>query len=184
MGLFGIRHKRSTYAKLKQFRHLFARKGDFICSYHGPIRSPAECVTQPSMYLFSDPMDQQHRYIDSWTPDAGVTSYGGFVNESFNDDEINCTIKWPPGCPTAGIYAKRDILLNAELLTGYGKPQWVYTINFFSHLLSERTIQEATARYSITDADQLDPHLSSFITANSPLHALPAVHPYDLPQPS
>jgi hypothetical protein len=128
-------------------------------------------------------MDQQHRYIDSWTPDAGVTSYGGFVNESFNDDEINCTIKWPPGRPTAGIYAKRDILLNAELLTGYGKPQWVYAIHFFSHLLSARTIEEATARYNITDADQLDPHLSSFITANSPLQPTQAAHPCGLPQP-
>jgi hypothetical protein len=75
------------------FRHLFARKGDFICSYHGLICSPVECVTQPFTYLFSDPTDRQHRYIDSWTTDAGDTSYGGFINESFNDDEINCTIK-------------------------------------------------------------------------------------------
>ena len=68
LGLFGIRPKKSSYAKLKHPRHLFARKGDYICSYHGPIRSVAECVSQPSMYLFSDPTDPLHRYIDSWDP--------------------------------------------------------------------------------------------------------------------
>ena len=41
LGLFGIRHKKSSYAKLKRLRHLFARKGDFFCSYHGPIRTIA-----------------------------------------------------------------------------------------------------------------------------------------------
>ena len=122
LGLFGIRPKKPSYAKLKHPCHLFARKGDYICSYHGPIPSIAECVNQPSMYLFSDPMDPQHRYIDSWDPASGVTSYGGLVNESFQDEQINCTIKWSPGHPTAGIYAKRDIILNEELLTGYGKP--------------------------------------------------------------
>ena len=35
------------------------------------------------MYLFSDPMDPQQRYIDSWDPSTGVTSYGGLDNESF-----------------------------------------------------------------------------------------------------
>jgi hypothetical protein len=60
---------------------------------HGPIRSIAECVNQPSMHLFSDPMDPQHQYIDSWDPASGVTSYGGLVNESFQDEQINCTIK-------------------------------------------------------------------------------------------
>jgi len=72
LGIFGIVPKRSSYARISKFKHLFARKGDLICSYHGPIRSPAECVTQPSMYLFSDPMDKQHRYIDSWTSDSCV----------------------------------------------------------------------------------------------------------------
>ena len=99
LGLFSIVPKRSSYARLSKFKHLFARKGDYICSYNGPLRSPQECISHPSMYLFSDPMDKQHRYIDSWTSDGGVTSYGGFVNESFNDDEINCTIKWLPTAP-------------------------------------------------------------------------------------
>ena len=105
LGLFGIRPKKSSYANSKQHRHLFAKKGDYICSYHGPIRTSAECISQPSMYLFSDPTDPHHRYIDSWDPSTGVTSYGGLVNESFHDEDINCTIKWPPGKPTAGIYA-------------------------------------------------------------------------------
>jgi hypothetical protein len=109
LGLFGIRPKKSSYANSKQHRHLFAKKGDYICSYHGPIRTSAECISQPSMYLFSDPMDPQQRYIDSWDPSTGVTSYGGLVNESFQDEDINCTIKWTPGTSTAGIYAKRDI---------------------------------------------------------------------------
>jgi hypothetical protein len=61
-------------------------------------------------------MDQHYRYIDSWTPDAGVT----FVNQSFNNDETTCTIKLHFSCPTAGIYAKQDIFL--KLLTGYGNP--------------------------------------------------------------
>ena len=102
LGLFGIRPKKSSYANSKQHRHLFAKKGDYICSYHGPIRTSAECISQPSMYLFSDPMDPQQRYIDSWDPSTGVTSYGGLVNESFHDEDINCTIKWIPGTSTAG----------------------------------------------------------------------------------
>jgi len=93
LGLFGIRPKKPSYAKLKHPRHLFARKGDYICSYHGPIRSIAECVNQPSMYLFSDPMDPQHRYLDSWNPSTRVTNYGELVNDSFHDKQINCTIK-------------------------------------------------------------------------------------------
>ena len=32
LGLFGISPKRSSYARLNKFKHLFARKGDFICS--------------------------------------------------------------------------------------------------------------------------------------------------------
>ena len=71
MGLFGIRPKHPQYTKRAHLRHLFARQGDFICSYQGPIRTPTECVTQPSMYLFSDPADPQHRYIDSWSADTG-----------------------------------------------------------------------------------------------------------------
>jgi hypothetical protein len=51
------------------------------------------------MYLFLDPMDPQQRYIDCWDPASGVTSYGGLVNESFHDEQINCTIKWTPGHP-------------------------------------------------------------------------------------
>ena len=99
LGLFGIHPKRSTYSKLAKYRHLFARKGDYICPYHGPLRSPADCTSTPSMYLFSDPSDPLGRYIDSWTPDAGVTSYGGYVNEHFQDDAINCTIKWSQARP-------------------------------------------------------------------------------------
>ena len=45
------------------------------------------------MYLFSDPLDPQQRYIDSWDPTTGVTSYGELVNKSFQDEQINCTIK-------------------------------------------------------------------------------------------
>jgi hypothetical protein len=52
--------------------------------------------------------------------------------------------------PTAGIYAKRDITLNEESLTGHGKTQWIYAIHFFSHFLSQRTIQEIKASASPT----------------------------------
>jgi hypothetical protein len=114
-------------------------------------------------------MDPHHRYIDSWDPSTGVTSYGGLVNESFQDEDINCTIKWQPGKPTAGIYAKRDISINEELLTGYGKPQWIYAIHFFSHLLSHKTIQEATARYSITNMDTMAPQLAAHISSQPTL---------------
>jgi hypothetical protein len=117
------------------------------------------------MYLFSDPLDPLHRYIDSWTPESGVTSYEGYVNEHFHDEAISCSIKWAPGHPSAGIYAKRDILLNEELFTGYGKPQWIYTLKFFSHILSPRTLQDATIRYNILSTDQLTPCLSSFISS-------------------
>ena len=93
MGLFGLQPKRSHYAKNAKYHHLFARKGDYICSYHGPLKTPAECITHPFMYIFTDPSDPLGRYIDSWTPAAGVTSYGGYVNEHFQDKQVNCTIK-------------------------------------------------------------------------------------------
>jgi hypothetical protein len=168
MGLFGLQPKRSHYAKHAKYRKLFARKGDYICSYHGPLKTPAECITHPSMYIFTDPSDPLGRYIDSWTPETGVTSYGGYVNEHFQDEQVNCTIKWTPQQSTAGIYAKRDIYLNEELFTGYGKPQWVYTIKFFAHLLSPNTIREAIKRYNILPSDQLDPCLASLITTQQP----------------
>jgi hypothetical protein len=122
MGLIGLQPKRSHYTKNAKYRQLFSRKGNHICSYHGPIRTPLECITQPPMYIFTDPSDPLGRYIDSWTPETGVTSYGGYVNEHFQNNHINCTIKWNPQHPTAGIYAKRDIYLNKELFTAYGKP--------------------------------------------------------------
>ena len=126
------------------------------------------------MYLFSDPSDPLGRYVDSWTPEAGVTSYGGYVNEHFQDKAINCTIKWAPGQPTAGIYAKRDIRLKEELFLGYGKPQWIYTLRFFAHILSPRTIQDAIARYHILPTDQLAPCFAN--QPNQP--ALPPPQPH------
>ena len=89
------------------------------------------------MYLFSNPDDPQQSYIVSWDPNLGVLSYGGYLNETFNDD-INCTIKLKPNHTQLGIYAKRDIYLHEELFTGYGKPQWLYTLFFFPNHLSPK----------------------------------------------
>jgi hypothetical protein len=75
------------------------------------------------MYLFSDPDDPQQRYSDSWDPTLRFLSYGGYLNETFNDDDINCTIKLKPNHTQLGVYAKRDIYLHEELFTGYGKLQ-------------------------------------------------------------
>ena len=113
------------------------------------------------MYLFSDPSDPLGRYIDSWSPESGVTSHGGYVNKHFQDEAINCTIMWDPGQPTAGIYAKRDICLNEELFAGYGNPQRIYTLKIFTRMLSPRTIQDAITRYSILPTDQLAPCLAN-----------------------
>ena len=111
------------------------------------------------MYLFSDPDDPQHRYIDSWDPTLGVLSYGGYLNESFNDDDINCTIKLKPNQPHPGVYAKRDIYLHEELFTGYGRPQWIYTLFFFPNHLSPQTLQSLRQRYQLPTnitADMVD----------------------------
>ena len=67
---------------------------------------------------------------------------------------------------TAGIYTKRDIHLHEDLYTEYGKPRWTYTLIFFAHLLSSRTIHEATARYIILPTDQLDPCLAIIHSIN------------------
>jgi hypothetical protein len=72
-----------------------------------------------------------------------------------------------PGESTTGIYAKRDILLNEELFTGYGKPQWIYTLMFFSHILSPRTIRDATVRYTILPTDHLAPCLANLASPPS-----------------
>ena len=102
------------------------------------------------MYLFSDPDDpHQQRYIDSWDPTLGVLSYGGYLNETFHDDDINCPIKLKPNQPQPGVYAKRDIYLHEELFTGYGRPQWLYTLFFFPHHLSPQTLQALRQRYQL-----------------------------------
>ena len=62
---------------------------------------------------------------------------------------------------------QKDILLNEKLLTGYGKPQWIYAIHFFPHLLSHHTIKEAKARYHITNQDTLAPQFAQYITQQS-----------------
>ena len=122
-GLFGIRPKKTHYAHRANCRNIFAKAGDYICAYTGTTRIRQDCISNPSMYLFADPDDPQQRYIDSWDPTRGVLSYGGYLNETFEDDDINCTIKFKPNQPHPGVYAKRDIYLNEELFTGYGKPQ-------------------------------------------------------------
>jgi hypothetical protein len=119
------------------------------------------------MYLFSDPDDPQHRYFDSWDPTLGVLSYGGYLNESFQDDNINCTIKLKPNQPHPGVYAKRDIYLHEELFTGYGRPQWIYTLFFFPNHLSPQTLQSLNQRY----------HLPTNITADM----VDIIRPEDLP---
>ena len=83
------------------------------------------------------------------------------MNKHFQDEAINCTIKWAPSQPTAGIYAKRGIRLNEELFTRYGKPQWIYTLKLFAHTLSPRTIQDTITRYNILPTDQLAPCLAN-----------------------
>ena len=130
-GFFSIRPKKTHYVNRANCRNIFAKAGDYICAYTGTTRIRQDCISNPSMYLFADPDDPQQRYIDSWDPTRGVLSYGGYLNETFEDDDINCTIKFKPNQPHPGVYAKRDIYLNEELFTGYGKPQWIYMLFFF-----------------------------------------------------
>ena len=47
------------------------------------------------------------------------------------------------------MYAKRDIYLHEELFTGYGRPQWIYTLFFFPNHLSPQTLQALRQRYQI-----------------------------------
>ena len=47
------------------------------------------------------------------------------------------------------MYAKRDIYLHEELFTGYGRPQWLYTLFFFPHHLSPQTLQALHHRYQL-----------------------------------
>ena len=121
LGLFGIRPKKTVYTRRSKYHNLFAKAGDYICAYAGTQRTRQDCIHRPSMYLFSDPDDPQQRYIDSWDPTLGVLSYSGYLNDTFNDDDINCTIKLKPNHTQPGVYAKRDIYLYEELFTGYGK---------------------------------------------------------------
>ena len=53
----------------------------------------------------------------------------------------------------------------------------IYTLTFFAHLLSPRTIQEATARYSILPTDQLDHRLAATITKS--VSPSPTEHPQE-----
>ena len=148
-GLFGVRPKKAQYANKARYRNLFAKAGDYICAYNGTTRTRQDCITTPSLYLFADPDDPQQRYIDSWDPARGVLSYGGYLNETFEDEDINCTIKFKPHQAHPGVYAKRDIYLHEELFTGYGKPQWIYTIFFFPTHLSPQTLMAVRRRYKL-----------------------------------
>ena len=95
-GLFAIRPKKAQYANKTKYRNIFAKAGDYICAYNGTNLTRQDCITTPSLYLFADPDDPQQRYIDSWDPARGVLSYGGYLNETFEDEDINCTIKFKP----------------------------------------------------------------------------------------
>ena len=101
------------------------------------------------MYLFSDPDDPSIGTSTAGTPPLVSLAMVGYLNETFNDDDINCTIKLRPNQPQPGVYAKRDIYLHEELFTGYGKPQWIYTLFFFPHHLSLQTLQALRQRYQL-----------------------------------
>ena len=123
------------------------------------------------MYLFSDPDDPQQRYIDSWDPTLGVLSYGGYLNETFQDDDIKCAIKLKPNQSQPGVYAKRDIYLYEELFTGYGRPQRLYTLFFFPNHLSPQTLQALRQRY------QLPTNITAEMVRIIQPEDLPLLHP-------
>ena len=53
-GLFGITPKKAIYTRHPRYHNLFAKAGDFICTYTGTQRTRQDCISHPSMYLFSE----------------------------------------------------------------------------------------------------------------------------------
>ena len=71
------------------------------------------------------------------------------------------------------MYAKRDIYLHEELFTGYGKPQWIYTLFFFPNHLSPQTLQALRHQY------QLPTNITADMVRLIQPEDLPLLHPAD-----
>ena len=116
-GLYGVRPHPDA-------AHLFAKKGQFICTYatqkHQITAQLAR--TSQSRYMWSTNATNRHNRKALYFDAANAPHYGKYLNDMWTTHGSNCELKWDPATGRVEVYALRDILLNEELGTDYGAP--------------------------------------------------------------
>ena len=123
-GLYGIR-------PLTDSPHLFAKKGQFICTYatqkHQITANAAKASN--SRYMWSTNRSTKYNSKALYFDAAAAPHYGKYLNDLWNSHANNCELRWNPATGRVEVYALRDILLNEELGLDYGAPFWYQAHN-------------------------------------------------------
>ena len=118
-GLYGIR-------PLPDAPHLFARKGQCICTYATQAHqvSAATAKASHSRYMWSTNTQTKFNphalYYDART----APHYGKYLNDLWDPIANNCELRRNPTTGRVEVYATQDIPLNTELGTAYAAPFW------------------------------------------------------------
>ena len=135
-GLFGIR-------PLQEAPHLFAKQGQFICTYATQRHqiSALAAHSSSSRYLWSTNTGRRRKsralYFDAYA----APHYGKFINDKWHKHANNCEFRWNPATGRVEVYALRDILLNEELGSDYDAPFWYQRHNGLSTLAQAQQVQ-------------------------------------------
>ena len=118
-GLFGLR-------PLQDAPHLFAKQGQFICTYATQRHqiSALAASTSSSRYLWSTNTGHRRNSRALYFDASASNHYGKFINDKWNKHANNCEFRWNPATGRVEVYALRDIHLNEELGLDYDAPFW------------------------------------------------------------
>ena len=123
-GLYGTR-------PLDSCPHLFATKGQLICTYATQKHqiSAKAARTSTAKYMWSTNRTNRHNPKALYFDAAAAPHYGKYLNDRWDPHANNCELRWNPAASQVEVYITRDILLNEELGMNYGAPFWYQTQN-------------------------------------------------------
>ena len=168
-GLYGIRpHPDSV--------HLFAKKGQFICTYATQRHQiPAQLArASQSRYLWSTNASNKHNTKALYVDAENAPHYGKYINDMWNTHANNCELRWNPATGKVEVYALRDILLNEELGTDYGAPFWYQAHNGLTTRAQAYKVQDHYNRSKLPwFADQRQSSEPPTSTSHNPAQTIP-----------
>ena len=135
-GLFGLR-------PLQDAPHLFAKQGQFICTYATQRHqiSALAASTSSSRYLWSTNTGHRRNSRALYFDASAANHYGKFINDKWNKHANNCEFRWNPATGRVEVYALRDIHLNEELGSDYDAPFWYQRHNGLTSLAQAQQVQ-------------------------------------------